>query len=124
MSMEPQIQAGLDKVLQELQQVPIVKEYQAIEAKVLQHDGLLALEEMIKSNQRDAVNFAHYGKTEAEKQALKAAEEARQQYEQHPLVVAYREKLVAVDALLHYLTDKIQYQVNDRIEKESETPGA
>lgn len=123
MTLAPEIEERLQGVLQALQQVPLIQEYQAIEAKVRQHQGLQELEEAIKASQQAAVNFAYYGKVEAERQALLEANAAQERYQQHPLVLAYREKLLAVDELLHYLTDKIQYQVNESIEKKLETPG-
>ncbi len=40
------------------------------------------------------------------------------EFDQHPLVVAYREQLLEADDLLHHLTTMIQEEINGQIEEE------
>lgn len=42
-----------------------------------------------------------------------------QEFDQHPLVVAYRKQLLEADDLLHHLTTMIQEEINGQIEEEN-----
>ncbi|MGM0137764.1 hypothetical protein IGI65_000166 [Enterococcus sp. DIV0755b] len=114
---EPKIAAGLNELTKALAENEIVKDYRQIARKVANNSRLQDLEEKIKAAQQEAVQFAHYGKLEAEKMALIKAEHYQKEYENHPLVIAYREKLILANDLLHFLTDNISQNVNQAIEK-------
>lgn len=114
---EPKIAAGLNELTKALAENEIVKDYRQIARKVANNSRLQDLEEKIKAAQQEAVQFAHYGKLEAEKMALIKAENYQKEYENHPLVIAYREKLILANDLLHFLTDNISQNVNQAIEK-------
>lgn len=114
---EPKIAAGLNELTKALAENEIVKDYRQIARKVANNSRLQDLEEKIKAAQQEAVQFAHYGKPEAEKMALIKAENYQKEYENHPLVIAYREKLTLANDLLHFLTDNISQNVNQAIDK-------
>lgn len=114
---EPKITAGLNELTKALAENEIVKDYRQIARKVANNSRLQDLEEKIKAAQQEAVQFAHYGKPEAEKMALIKAENYQKEYENHPLVIAYREKLILANDLLHFLTDNISQNVNQAIDK-------
>ncbi len=114
---EPKIAAGLNELTKALAENEIVKDYRQIARKVANNSRLQDLEEKIKAAQQEAVQFAHYGKPEAEKMALIKAENYQKEYENHPLVIAYREKLILANDLLHFLTDNISQNVNQAIDK-------
>lgn len=40
------------------------------------------------------------------------------EFDQHPLVIAYRKQLLEADDLLHHLTTMIQEEINGQIEEE------
>lgn len=103
----------LDRLLCDL---PQVKEFQKVAAKVRDNENLVQLEEEIKSAQQDAVNFGHYGKEIAQQQALEKAKNLTATYDQHPLVVAYREQLIEVNDLLEYITGRLQRGVEELLE--------
>lgn len=110
---EPQVTAALNDLIEELQRHPIIKDFQAVEEKTRNNQSLKEMEEQIKALQKEAVSFAHYGKPEAERQALAQADALRQAYEEHPLVVSYRQRLQEADDLLHYVTGRIQAEINE-----------
>ena len=79
---------------------------------------LTELVEEIKAAQKDAVQFAHYGKPTAEKEAIQRADAKTKEFDEHPLVVAYREQLIEANDLVQHVTALIQYRVNEELEKE------
>lgn len=115
---DKKIEAELEKLLQLLEQNETIKRYKEIEQRVNNNEKLTQLVEEIKAAQKDAVQFAHYGKPEAEKEAIKHADELTAQFDEHPLVVAYREQLAEANDLLQHITTMIQRGINDQLEKE------
>ncbi|MFV0560675.1 MAG: YlbF family regulator [Enterococcus sp.] len=115
---EPTIQAEVDKLSELLAKNETIRQFKQIEKRVAENNQLNQLIEEIKAAQKEAVQFAHYGKPEAEKQALAKADERTKAFNQHPLVVTYRERLMEANDLLHHLTDKLQYTINEVLEEE------
>ncbi|WP_368250588.1 YlbF family regulator [Enterococcus sp. 2201sp1_2201st1_B8_2201SCRN_220225] len=103
----------LDRLLCDL---PQVKEFQNVAAKVRNNEGLAQLEAEIKEAQKAVVNFGHYGKEEAQKQALEQVKLLTAAYDQHPLVVAYRQQLIEINDLLEYVTGRLQRGVEELLE--------
>lgn len=101
----------------------MIVHYQELQKRVAENDTLQELEEGIKAAQKDAVQFAHYGKPEAEREALKEADRLTKAFDEHPLVVAYREQLYEANDLLQHLTTMIQKEVNAALEEEESTKG-
>ena len=95
-----------------------IERYKKIEEKVQKNEKLTELVEQIKAAQKDAVQFAHYDKPEAEKEAIQRADELTKEFDEHALVVAYREQLIEANDLLQHVTDLIQYRINEALEKE------
>ncbi|MHC5268443.1 YlbF family regulator [Enterococcus sp. LJL98] len=114
----------VNQLLALLQNHESIQRFQSIQSRAQNHPGLKALEEQIKAAQKDAVNFAHYEKPEAEKQAIAEIERLNQAYKNHPLVRSYRDSLVEADELLQYLSKRIQKEVNSAIEAEEEEENA
>ncbi|MBL1229896.1 YlbF family regulator [Enterococcus sp. BWB1-3] len=112
------IDAELEKLLELLEQNETIQQYKRIEQRVKNNEKLAQLVEEIKRAQKDAVQFAHYGKPVAEQEALKRADELTAQFDEHPLVVAYREQLKEANDLLQHITAMIQRGINDQLEKE------
>ncbi|OJG78339.1 hypothetical protein RV10_GL001573 [Enterococcus pallens] len=96
----------------------VIRRYQTLKARVDENTSLHTLQEEIQQAQKDAVQFAHYGKPAAEKEALKQADSLTDQLNQHPLVTAYREQLGEANDLLHHLTSMIQTEINQALEEE------
>lgn len=95
-----------------------IANYKKIKARVDKNQSLKELEEEIEAAQQAAVQFAHYGKPEAEQAAIKEADALTQKMNQHPQVVAYRAALYEANDLLHHLTAMIQKEVNQALEEE------
>lgn len=114
---EPEVQQALEELLDLLSEHETIRAFKKIQAKARNNQHLKELEEAIKAAQKDAVQFAHYHKPEAEKAAVLRINELNKEYAEHPLVVAYREKLIEADDLLQYVTKQLQRQVNQAIEE-------
>jgi cell fate (sporulation/competence/biofilm development) regulator YmcA (YheA/YmcA/DUF963 family) len=114
---DQKIQTSLEQLNQLLADYPVIKEFQQIQLEAQQNSRLKSLEEEIKQAQKEAVQFAHYGKPEAERAAIQRIEELTQQYNQHPVVQLYRERLAQANELLQYVTQTIQKRVNQAIEE-------
>lgn len=112
------ISRELEKLLALIEENETIQQYKQLATKVQKNATLTALVEQIKQAQKDAVQFAHYNKPEAEKEALKRANQLTKEFDEHPLVVAYRAYLVDANDLLQHITNQIQYKVNEELEKE------
>ncbi|MBO0466890.1 YlbF family regulator [Enterococcus plantarum] len=115
---DKEINEELTKLLTLLGEDELIQRYKELEEKVQNNEKLTGLVEQIKAAQKDAVQFAHYDKPEAEKEAIKRADELTKEFDEHPLVVAYREQLMEANDLLQHVTDMIQYRINEELEKE------
>ena len=116
---ETAVKAALDKLSELLEQNEVIQQYKLLKQRVEQNKYLDELIEKIKQAQKDAVQFAHYGKPEAEREAIKQADRLTEEFNQHPLVLAYREQLVEANDLVQHLTALIQRKVNEGLEGES-----
>ncbi|MGY3766235.1 YlbF family regulator [Vagococcus vulneris] len=114
---EPAVEEALRNLLSSLSSNPIIAAYQQAEERIGQHDGLKQLVDDIKQYQKQAVQFAHYDKPRAEQEAIKQADLKQREFDEHPLVIDYREKLVEANDLLHHLTQLLESQVNLELEK-------
>lgn len=115
---DKKINEELTKLLALLGEDELIQCYKELEAKVQKNEKLTDLVEQIKAAQKDAVQFAHYDKPEAEKAAIQRADALTKEFDEHPLVVAYREQLMEANDLLQHVTDMIQYRINEELEKE------
>ena len=118
---EAAVEAALSHLTALLGENEIIIRLQQLKKRVEENDTLQELEEGIKAAQKDAVQFAHYGKPEAEREALKEADRLTKEFDQHPLVIAYREQLFEANDLLQHLTNMIQKEVNAAIEADEAT---
>ncbi|MDN6691247.1 MAG: YlbF family regulator [Enterococcus sp.] len=120
---EAAVEAALSHLTALLGENEVIVHYQELQKRVAENDTLQELEEGIKAAQKDAVQFAHYGKPEAEREALKEADRLTKAFDEHPLVVPYREQLYEANDLLQHLTTMIQKEVNAALEEEESTKG-
>ncbi len=116
---ESNIQKEADKLMELLSKNEVITRYKELEMKVQKNHQLIQLTEQIKEAQKEAVNFAYYGKNEAEKEAIARAKQLTETMDQHPLVLAYRHQLVEANDLLQHLTKMIQEEINEWIEEEN-----
>ncbi|EOT46350.1 MULTISPECIES: YlbF family regulator [Enterococcus] len=116
--MEESIQKELDQLEQLLAAHPTIREFKEVQMRAQNNAALKELEAQIKRAQKDAVQYAHYEKPEAEKIAIQEIARLQATYDQHPLVVRYRDVLYEANELLHYVTTTLQKKVNQVIEEE------
>lgn len=115
---EEKVNQELAKLLGLIEANETIQRYKKLEVKIEKNQKLTDLVEEIKRAQKDAVQYAHYDKPEAEKAALQLADQLTKEFDEHPLVIAYREQLVEANDLLQHITDQIQQKVNQELEKE------
>ncbi|MBM7712135.1 YlbF family regulator [Enterococcus xiangfangensis] len=120
---EAAVDAALTHLTALLSENEVILDYQQLKKRVAENDTLKELEEGIKTAQKNAVQFAHYGKPEAEREALKEADRLTKEFDRSPLVTAYREQLYEANDLLQHLTTMIQKEVNAALEAESTREG-
>ncbi len=113
---EETIEEVLNKLLEKIGDNEVIMSYKEIAVKVDQHEGLKQMVEEIKKLQKDAVQFDHYEKPEAHKEAVRLANAKQQEFDEHPLVIAYREKLIEANDLLQHMTHLLEKSVNDGLE--------
>ena len=104
LNLDAQSNKELEKLLHLIGQDEVIQRYQAIEEKVKKNKKLTELVEEIKAAQKDAVQFAHYGKPTDEKEAIQRADAKTKEFEANDLV--------------QHVTALIQYRVNEELEKE------
>ncbi|MHC5247276.1 YlbF family regulator [Enterococcus sp. LJL90] len=114
------LQVELDKLTTLIEENEIIIRFRQIEKRVNDNQQLAKLVEEIKEAQKAAVQYEHYDKPEAKRQALALADQLTAEFDNHPLVIAYREQLVEANDLLQHLTHKIQKSVNDALEESAE----
>ncbi|MGX6979683.1 YlbF family regulator [Vagococcus elongatus] len=115
--MEPAIEEALNTLLDLVRKSEVIQEYQKIEQQAKDHPKLQELIEAIKTEQKNAVAFSHYDKPVAEQSAIKKADELAQAFDEHPLVVTYREKLILADDLLQHMTRLLENDLNRSLEQ-------
>ncbi|MDH6363777.1 cell fate (sporulation/competence/biofilm development) regulator YmcA (YheA/YmcA/DUF963 family) [Enterococcus sp. PF1-24] len=112
---EPAVEAALKKLNQELEKNQIIHQFREIEQRVAENQRLTELTAEIKAAQKAAVSFDYYEKPAAQKQALAEADRLTAEFDNHPLVVAYRERLLEANDLIQYLTKRIQQEMNEQL---------
>lgn len=113
----PELQVAMDQLLQNVQQHEAIQDYQKIALKIEKNEVLRQLVEEIKQHQKDAVNFAHYDKPQAEQEAIRLANQKQKEFDEHPLVIVYREKLIEANDILQHLTHLLEHEFNQRLEE-------
>ena len=117
---EKQLEQEVEKLLDLLKNHESVQQFQTVRNRAENHPKLKELEAQIKAAQKDAVNFEHYGKPEARRQAVAEINRLNKEYKSHPLVESYRQSLIEADELLQHVSTMIQKNVNRVIEGEEE----
>lgn len=115
---EPEIHAALEQLVDLLDEHDLIKEFQEVQQQTQQNEFLQKLEEQIKQQQKAAVQFAHYDKPEAARQANAEIDRLKKEYDTHPLVLSYREKMFDANELLQHIIINFEKQVNGAIEEE------
>lgn len=106
--LEPDVLAALTRLDTAISAEPVIKDFQTIEAQVLNNPHLTQLQEDLKTAQRDIVVYQRLEKPKAAKQATLKADEYKRKLEHDPLTVAYRQSLYEADEILEHITGLLE----------------
>ncbi|MBS7576917.1 MULTISPECIES: YlbF family regulator [unclassified Enterococcus] len=113
---DQEVAEKLKQLTDYLTELDLVKNYRAIEYKINQNRQIQQWTEDLERAQKDAVLYQRIDKKAAAQLANQQADALNDKINQHPLVIAYRQELKNVDDLLHYLTHRIEDEVNQSLE--------
>ena len=102
----------LAKMIAETDEVAFFKE---AEAKIHENQKVREKIASLKSLQKQAVNFQHYGKTEALKMVEEKMMKIEQELDEIPVVQQFKESQVEVNDILQIVTSAISNTVTDHI---------
>ncbi|MEJ9210358.1 RicAFT regulatory complex protein RicA family protein [Bacillus smithii] len=102
----------LAKMIAESEEVDFFKK---AEAKIHENEKVRQLIANIKSLQKQAVNFQHYGKTEALKKTEEKIEQLERELDDIPVVQQFKESQVDVNDLLQIVANTISNTVTDEV---------
>ncbi|OCA83767.1 RicAFT regulatory complex protein RicA family protein [Pseudobacillus wudalianchiensis] len=102
----------LAKMIAETDEVAFFKE---AEAKIHENQKVREKIASLKSLQKQAVNFQHYGKTEALKMVEEKMLKIEQELDEIPVVQQFKESQVEVNDILQIVTSAISNTVTDQI---------
>ncbi|KAB7708124.1 hypothetical protein F9802_05285 [Bacillus aerolatus] len=102
----------LAKMIAETDEVAFFKE---AEAKIHENQKVREKIASLKSLQKQAVNFQHYGKTEALKMVEEKMVRIEQELDEIPVVQQFKESQVEVNDILQIVTSAISNTVTDHI---------
>ncbi|MED4884255.1 RicAFT regulatory complex protein RicA family protein [Bacillus smithii] len=102
----------LAKMIAESEEVDFFKK---AEAKIHENEKVRQLIANIKSLQKQAVNFQHYGKTEALKKTEEKIEQLERELDDIPVVQQFKESQVDVNDLLQIVVNTISNTVTDEV---------
>jgi cell fate (sporulation/competence/biofilm development) regulator YmcA (YheA/YmcA/DUF963 family) len=102
----------LAKMIAESEEVNFFKK---AEAKIHENEKVRQLIANIKSLQKQAVNFQHYGKTEALKKTEEKIEQLEKELDDIPVVQQFKESQIDVNDLLQIVANTISNTVTDEV---------
>ncbi|MGG3738563.1 RicAFT regulatory complex protein RicA family protein [Aeribacillus pallidus] len=102
----------LAKMIAETEEVDFFKR---AEAQIHENQKVRELIASLKSLQKQAVNFQHYGKTEALKMVEEKIEKIEKELDELPIVQEFKQSQVEVNDLLQIVASTISNTVTDEI---------
>ncbi|USK61288.1 RicAFT regulatory complex protein RicA family protein [Peribacillus asahii] len=104
--------AELAEMIAKTEEVDFFKQ---AEAKINENQKVREMIASIKSLQKQAVNFQHYGKEKAYSQVQAKIEELEKQLDELPIVQQFKESQVDVNDLLQIVASQVSNKVTDLI---------
>jgi cell fate (sporulation/competence/biofilm development) regulator YmcA (YheA/YmcA/DUF963 family) len=102
----------LAKMMAETEEVEFFKR---AEAQLNENQKVREMIASIKSLQKQAVNFQHYGKMEALKQVEAKIDAIQKELDELPIIQEFKESQVVVNDLMQLIASTISKQVTDQI---------
>lgn len=109
--------AEAELLAQRIAETDEVDFFKRAEAQINENQKVQQLMKAIKAYQKQAVNFQHYGKTEALKQAEAKLEDLMAQLDAIPIVEEFKQSQKEVNDLLQIVSATISKTVTDEIIK-------
>jgi cell fate (sporulation/competence/biofilm development) regulator YmcA (YheA/YmcA/DUF963 family) len=106
----------LGKMIAETEEVDFFKR---AEAQINENQKVREKIASVKSLQKQAVNFQHYGKTEALKMVEEKIDKVENDLDEIPIVQEFKQSQVDVNDLLQIVASTISHTVTDRIIEET-----
>lgn len=102
----------LAKMMAETEEVEFFKR---AESQLNENQKVREMIASIKSLQKQAVNFQHYGKVEALKQVEAKIDAIQEELDELPIIQEFKESQVVVNDLMQLIASTISKQVTDQI---------
>lgn len=118
-SAQSEYEQTLALFLSELAKHPVVLQFQAAEDRLKHSEELYALEVEMKSLAKDAVLYKKIGKERAYQEMIARSKMIESQLNDEPVLIDYRRKLTAANALLQYLLQNLEIQINEELHREN-----
>ncbi|MBO8155154.1 MAG: RicAFT regulatory complex protein RicA family protein [Bacillaceae bacterium] len=110
-----QVVEEAEKLAKMLANIEEIDRFKQLEAKLNQNDKVQLLIKKIKALQKQAVNFQHYGKTEALNKVEKELDRLEKELDDIPIVQEFKESQVIINDILQMITNTIAREVTNEI---------
>ncbi|KGX93095.1 hypothetical protein N781_11805 [Pontibacillus halophilus JSM 076056 = DSM 19796] len=98
-----------------LANTPEIDRFKQVEAKLNDNQRVKNNINRIKSLQKQAVNFQHYGKTEALKKVEKEIDRLQAELDEIPVVSEFKETQITINDFLQLVTGTISREVTNEV---------
>ncbi len=105
------------KLAKMLATIEEIDRFKKVEAKLNENKKVQTLINKIKALQKSAVNFQHYGKTEALNRVEKEIDRIQNELDEIPVVAEFKETQVEINDILQGVSNLIANVVTDEIIK-------
>ncbi|GFH43352.1 hypothetical protein Hs30E_19030 [Lactococcus hodotermopsidis] len=102
-------------LLDKLSNHPTIIKFQAAESRLKRAENLYALENDMKELAKQATLYKKIDKVNAYKITLERSKEIEQKLNDEPLIIDYRRKLAAANAVLQHVLENLEIQINEAI---------
>ncbi|MDR1567154.1 MAG: YlbF family regulator [Streptococcaceae bacterium] len=114
--LDEKIKARLSDLTTYLSDFEEIVAFKAVAKKLEDNEQIKQWTAELERAQKDAVLYQRIDKKSAAKIANQKADELNEQINQHPLVISYRKELKDVNDLLHYIAEKLEFEINQSLE--------
>ncbi|WP_102028295.1 RicAFT regulatory complex protein RicA family protein [Salirhabdus sp. Marseille-P4669] len=103
------------KLANMLANIEEIDRFKQVEEKLNENEKVQSLISRIKALQKQAVNFQHYGKTEALKKVEKELDRLQDELDAIPVVAEFKDTQIVINDILQGVTNTIANEVTDEI---------
>lgn len=110
-----QVVEEAEKLAKMLANIDEVERFKQLEAKLNENEKIQLLIKKIKALQKQAVNFQHYGKTEALKKVESELDRLEHELDSIPVVQEFKDSQLVINDILQMITNTIAREVTNEI---------